>query len=82
MHYEYESDDSHNLRSGKRYKVDKEDQFDHHRSHSSETQVKSPHNPRKKRSFIPPTPQKSFVNPLVASQTFPRGQNPPIVHNT
>ena len=76
MHYEYESDDSHNLISGKRYKVDHGDQFEHRRSHSSEPRVKSPHKPRKKSSFIPCTSQKYFVNPPVASQ------NPPPVQNT
>ena len=55
MHYEYESDDSHNLRSGKRYKVDHEDQFEHRKSHSSEPRVKSPSCLRKKRIFVPPT---------------------------
>ena len=48
MHYEYESNDSHNLRSGKIYKVDHEDQFEHRRSHSGEPRVKSPGRPRKK----------------------------------
>ena len=79
MHNEYESNDSHNLRSGKRYKVDHEDHFEHCISHSSEPRINSPRNPRKKRSFIPPTPHKSFVNPPVASQSSPRGQNPPPV---
>ena len=44
--------------------------------------LNSPRNPRKKKSFVPPTPHKYFVNPHVASQTFPRGQNPPLVQNT
>lgn len=67
MHYEYESDDSHNVRSGKGYKVDHEDQFEHHRSHSSEPSVKSPGRLRKKISFVPPTPHKFVVNPLGTS---------------
>jgi hypothetical protein len=82
MHYEYESDDSHNLRSGKRYKVDHGHQFEHRRSHISEPRVKSPHNLRKKRNFIPLTPQKSFVNPPSASQNSPRGHSPPPIQNT
>ena len=49
MHYEYESDDSHNLRSGKRYKVDHDDQFEHRRSHSIEPRLKSPSHPGKKK---------------------------------
>ena len=56
MHYEYEFDDSHNLKSRKRYKLDHGDQFEHHKSHSSEPRVKSPCNPRKRSSFIPRTP--------------------------
>ena len=56
MHYEYEFDDSHNLRSEKRFKVDHGDQFEHCRSHSIEPRVKSPGRPRKRRNFIPPTP--------------------------
>ena len=67
MHYEYESDDSHNLRRRKRYKVDHGDQFEHCKSHSSEPRVKSPGRLRKKRNFIPLTPQKYFVNPQGAS---------------
>ena len=75
MHYEYESDDSHNLRSGKRLKVDRGDQFEHRKSHSSEPRVKSPGHPKKRRNFIPPTPHKSFANPPGTSQNPPRVQN-------
>ena len=82
MHNEYESDDSHNLRSGKRYKVDHGDHFEHRKSHSSEPRLNSPGNPSKKSGFIPSTPHKFFVNPLVTSQTYPRGQNQPPVKNT
>ena len=82
MHYEYESDDSHNLRSGKRYKVDHGDHFEHHRSHSSEPRLNSPCNTRKEGGLISLTPQKFFVNPPVTSQTSPRGQGQPIVQNT
>ena len=78
MHYEYESDDSHNLRSGKRFKVGRRDQFEHHRSHSSKPRVKSPGRLRNRRNFIPATPQKSFVNPPGSSQNFPRGHSPPL----
>ena len=79
MHNEYQSNDSHNLRSGKRYKVDHGDHFEHRRSHSSETRLNSPSNLRKESAFIPPSPQKSFVNPPITSQTSPRGQNQPPV---
>ena len=81
MHYEYESDDSHNLRSGKRFKVDHRDQFEHRRSHNSEPRVKSPGRLRKRRNFIPPTPQKYFANPLGTSQNSPRGHSPPPAQN-
>jgi hypothetical protein len=77
MHYEYESDDSHDLRSGKRFKVDHKDQFEHRISHISEARVNSPGHLRKKINFIPPTPQKSFVNSLGTSQNSPRGHSPP-----
>ena len=82
MHNDYESDDSHHLRSGKRYKVDHEDHFEHHRSHSSEPRLNSPGNTRKESGLIPPTQQKFFVNPPVTSQTSPRGQGHPPVQNT
>ena len=75
MHNDYEFDDSHNLRSGKRYKVDHRDQFEHRRSHSSEPRLNSPSNSRKESGLIPPTRHKLFVNPPVTSQTSPRGQN-------
>ena len=35
MHNDYDYDDSHHLRSGKRYYVDHEDHFEHRQSHSS-----------------------------------------------
>ena len=81
MHYEYESNDSHNLRSGKIYKVDHEDQFEHCISHSSEPRVKSPGRLKKRRNFIPPTPHKSFANPLGTNQNSPRGHGPPPTQN-
>ena len=81
MHNEYESDDCHNLRSGKIFKVDRRDQFDHRRSHSSEPRVKSPGHPKKRRNFIPPTPHKSFANPPGTSQNYPRGHSPPPTQN-
>ena len=81
MYNEYESNDSHNLRSGKRYKLDHEDHFEHRRSHSSEPRAKSPCKPRKKRNFIPPTLQKFVVNPPGSIQNSPRGHSPPPVHN-
>ena len=55
MHNDYEFDDSHNLRSGKRYKVDHRDHFEHHRTHSSEPRLNSPGNTRKESGLIPPT---------------------------
>ena len=82
MHNEYEFDDSHNLRNGKRYKVDHRDHFEHRRSHSSEPRLNSPSNPRKESGLIPPTLQKLFVNPPIASQTPPRGQGQPLAQNT
>ena len=81
MHYEYESDDSHNIGSGKRFKVDHGDQFEHRRSHSSDPRVKSPGHPRKRRNFIPPIPHKSFTNPSGTSQNSPRGHSPPLAQN-
>ena len=77
MHYEYESNDSHNLRSGKIFKVDRGDQLEHLRSHSSESRIKSPGRPKRRRNFIPPTPHKSFANPLGTSQNSRRGHSPP-----
>ena len=82
MHNEYEYDDSHNLISEKRYKVDYEDHFEHCRSHSSEPRLNSPSNTRKESGLIPPTPHKFFVNPPVTSQTSPRGRGQPPVQNT
>ena len=79
MQKSHEYEDSYSLRSGKRYKVDHGDHFEHRRSHSGKPRLNSPRNPRKESGFIPPTPQKSFVNPPMTSQTFPRGQNPPPV---
>ena len=74
MHKSYEFEDSYNLRSGKRYKVDHGDCSRHHCSNSSEARPNSPSNSRKESGLIPPTPQKILVNPLVGSQTPPRDQ--------
>ena len=82
MHYEYKSNDSHNLRRRKIYKLYHKDHFEPRRSDSSERRPNSPRNPRKKINFIPPTRQKSYANLPVASQTSPRIQNPSLVHNT
>ena len=82
MHNDYDSNDSHQLRNGKRYKVDQGDHFEHHRSHNSEPSLNSPSNSRKESGLIPPTPWKLFVNPPIASQTSPRGQGHPPPQNT
>ena len=82
MHNDYEFDDSHQSRNGKRYKVDHEDHFERRISHSSKPRLNSPSNPRKESGLIPPTPQMFFVNPPVTSQTCLRGQNQPPVQNT
>ena len=82
MHNDYESDDSHHLRSGKIYKVDHGDHFEHRRNHSSEPRLNSPSNSIKQSGLIPPTPQKIFFNPPIASQTPPRGQGQPPAQNT
>ena len=79
MHNENEFDDSHNLRSRKRYKIDHGDHLEHHRSHSSEPRLNRPSNLRKESGFIPPTPHKTFINPHVTSQTSHGGQNQPLV---
>lgn len=68
-----ESLDSHYLRSGKRYKVDYGDSFEHHRSISSEEIPSSPITSREENGLIPPTPQRILVNPTASSQTPPRG---------
>lgn len=77
MHNEYESDDSHNLRSGKRYKVDHKDHFEHRRSHSFDPRLNSPSNHRKESGLILPTPHKFFVDPPIISQTSLGGQGQP-----
>ena len=69
MHKSYEFEDSYNLRSGKRYKVDHGYCFGHHRINSSEARPKSPSNSRKESGLIPPTPQKLLVNPPIGNQT-------------
>jgi hypothetical protein len=55
MHNDYESDDSHQLRSVKRYKIDHKDHFEHRRSHISEIRLNSPTNSRKESGFIKST---------------------------
>ena len=77
MHKSYEFEDSYYLRSGKKYKVDYGDCFEHCRSSSSEAKPNSPITSREESGLIPPTPQKLLVNPPVGSQTPPRGQGPP-----
>ena len=79
MHKSYEFEDSYYLRSGKRYKVDCGDCSRHRRSNSSEARPNSPSNSRKESGLIPPTPHKLLVNPLVGSQTPPRGHGTPPV---
>ena len=77
MHKSYGFEDSYNLRSGKRYKVDRGGCSEHRRSNSSEARPNSPSNSRKESGLIPPTPQKLLVNPPIVNQTPPRGQGPP-----
>ena len=60
MHNDYDYDDSYHLRSGKRYKVDHGDHFEHRHSHSREPRFNSPSNSRKESGLIPPTPHKLF----------------------
>ena len=78
MHKSYEFEDSHYLRSGKRYKVDCGDCFEHRRSSSSEANPNSPITSREGSGLIPPTPQRILVNPTASSQTPPRGQGTPL----
>ena len=56
MHKSYEYEDSYNLRSGKRYKVDYGDCFGHRRTNNSEARHDSPNNSRREGGLIPPTP--------------------------
>ena len=77
MHKAYEFEDSHYLRSGKRYKVDCGDCFEHRRSSSSGVKPSSPITSREESGLIPPTPQRILVNPTTSSQTPPRGQGTP-----
>ena len=67
MHKAYEFEDSCYLRSGKRYKVDSGDCFEHHHSSSSKEKPNSP-----------PMPQRILINPTVSIQTPPRGQGTPL----
>ena len=82
MHNDYEYDNAHQLRSGKTYKVDHGDHFEHRRSNISEPRLNSPSNSRKESVLIPPILQKLFVNPPITSQTPPRGQGQPPTQNT
>lgn len=77
MHKSYELEDSYNLRSVNRYKVDYKECSRHHRSNSSDARSNSPGNSKKESGLIPPTPQKILVNPPIVSQTPPRGKGPP-----
>ena len=81
MHKAYESEDSHYLRSGKRYKVDYGDSFVHRRSSSSRAKPSSPITSREESGLIPRTPQRILVNPTASSQTPPRGQGTPSTQN-
>lgn len=51
----YELEDSYNLRSEKRYKVDYRDYYGHRHSNSSAARPYSPSNSRKEGGLIPPT---------------------------
>ena len=73
MHESYEYEDSYNLRSGKRYKIDYGDCYGHRCTNSSEARPDSPNNSRREGGLIPPTPQKLLVNPSVVNQSSPRG---------
>ena len=77
MHNDNDSEDSHHLRSGKRYKVDYKDCYGHCRINCSEARPNSPSKNRKEGGLIPPTPHKLLVNPSIVNQTPPRGQGPP-----
>ena len=59
MQKSYEFEDSYNLRSGKRYKVDYRDCYEHRHSNSSEAKPDSPSKSRKEGGLIPPTPQET-----------------------
>ena len=77
MHKSYDYEDSYNLRSGKRYKVDYGDYSGHRHTNSSEARPDSPNNSRREGGLIPPTPQKLLVNPPVVNQSSPKIQVPP-----
>lgn len=77
MQKSYEFEDSYNLISRKRYKVDCGDCSGHRRSNSSEARPDSPSNSKKEGGLIPPTPQKLLVNPPIVNQTPPRVQGHP-----
>lgn len=77
MHKDYEFEDSHYPRSGKRYKVDCGDRFEHRRSSSREAKPDSPITSREESGSIPPTLHRILVNPTAGSQTPPRGQGTP-----
>ena len=77
MHKLYEQEDSYNLRSGKRYKIDYGDYSRHRHTNSSEARPDSPNNSRREGGLIPPTLQNLLANPLVVNQSPPRGQVPP-----
>jgi hypothetical protein len=78
MHKAYEFEDSHYLRSGKRYKVDFGHCFEHHHSSSSREKPNSPITSTEESGLIPPTLQRILVNPTASSQTPPRGQRTPL----
>ena len=73
MHKSYEFEDSHYLRSGKRYKVDCGYCFEHHCSSSSRENPSSPITSREEIGLIPPTSQIILVNHTTSSQTPPKG---------
>ena len=71
MHSTYEFEEFGYLRSGKRYKVDREDYFPEQRLSSSRGAESNPPITRGEESGLtPPTPQKTLgrqVNPIVIS---------------
>ena len=76
MHKSYEFEDSYYLRTGKRYKVDCGECFEHLCS-SSKAKPSSPITSREESGLIPLTPQRILVKPIASSQTPPRGQGTP-----
>ena len=78
MQKAYEFEDSHYVRSGKRYKVDYGDCFEHRHSSSSGEKPNSLITSKEESGLIPRTPQRILVNSTASSQTPPRGQGTPL----